>query len=132
MMDWFKLNAGHLDLMQTWTRKFTDPRWRGSDGAKLKLTLTLPQTNRIVFAIIENEWRSYRGPGRTFTCVREFRGDEAPQSVVLALGDFAGSVGQQGALETWSGVDQFGEHGGAGRGSHWNGAAPKFHRLEWI
>ena len=41
--DWYRLNVGHRDLWQNWTRKITDPKWRGPDGAKLAVTLKLPK-----------------------------------------------------------------------------------------
>lgn len=135
MRDWYSINADHLPLAQYWTRKLTDPVWRGREGAKLKLTLKMPKTNTLSFVIIENEWRSYRGVRKTFVCQREIAGSETEQLVVLDLKDF---TSDSGSLKSWSGVDQFGicrhfaervstvPHKPA-----WAGAAPTFVRLEW-
>ncbi len=135
MRDWFSVNADHLTLAQFWTRKLTDPVWRGRDGAKLKLTLKMPKTNTLSFVVIENEWRSYRGPRKTFVCEREIAGSDAEQSVLLEAKDF---VAEGGALKSWDGVDQFGicrhfvERGStATRKSLWTGTAPTLARLEW-
>lgn len=138
LRDWFQLNAGHPGLVQTWTRKLTDPLYRGAAGAKLRLTLSLPQTNRLTFVIVENEWRGERGPRRSFACVREIPGGTSPQSVTLALADFAGLTEKDGTLASWDHVDQFGicaHHEGSGipsEESRWNGPGPEFRRLEWI
>ena len=138
MRDWYQLNAGHPSLVQKWTRKLTDPLHRGPAGAKLKLTLSLPQSNRLTFVIVENEWRGERGPRRTFACVREIPGGVEPQSVTLALADFAGLTEKDGTLASWDHVDQFGicaHHEGSGipsEESRWNGPGAELQRLEWV
>ncbi len=138
LRDWYQLNAGHPGLVQTWTRKLTDPLYRGPAGAKLKLTLSMPQANRLTFVIVENEWRGERGPRRTFACVREIPGGVEPQSVTLSPADFAGLTEKDGTLTSWDHVDQFGicaHHEGSGipmSESKWAGGPPVFSRLEWI
>ena len=137
LRDWFRFNAGHPGLVQTWTRKLTDPLYRGPAGAKLKLTLSMPQTNRLTFVAVENEWRDYRGPRRTFACVREIPGGADPRSVILTPADFAGLTEKDGTLASWDHVDQFGicaHHAGSGipdSEAKWAGGPPVFSRLEW-
>jgi hypothetical protein len=133
--DWYSLNSDHPPLVQHWTRKLTDPAFRGKPNAKLKLTLTMPRTNTLTFVVVENEWRSYRGPRRTFACEREIAGSNSGQTFVLALKDF---VSPDASLSSWDGVDQFGicahfsESRNAGTPPRkWNGPAPEFLRLEW-
>ncbi|MBS0205912.1 MAG: dienelactone hydrolase family protein [Planctomycetes bacterium] len=135
LRDWYQLNAGNLAHQQTWTRKLTDPVFRGRSGAKLRLTLKIPKTNRLTFVVVENEWRSYRGPRKTFVCEHEFPGSDVDQSVVLTLGDF---LSKDVSLESWDGVDLFGicahfaERGAAtARHPAWIGAAPTLVRFEW-
>ena len=135
MRDWYSFNSNHPSLIQHWTRKVTDPAFRGRDGETLKLTLKMPQMNMLSFVIYENEWRSYRGPRKTYVCEREISGSDAEQSIVLNLADF---VSDDGELKSWDGVDQFGicahfvERGGARtRRAVWNGPTPTFLRLEW-
>jgi len=138
LRDWYQLNASHPSLVQTWTRKLTDPLYRGPAGAKLKLTLSMPQPNRLTFVIVENEWRGERGPRRTFACVREIPGGEGPQNVTLSLAEFAGLTEKDGSLASWEQVDQFAicaHHEGSGISSSeskWAGGPPVFSRLEWI
>ena len=136
MRDWFSINADHLPLTQYWTRKLTDPVWRGRDGAKLKLTLMMPKTNKLSFVVVENEWRSYRGQRKTFVCDREILGSDAEQSAIIEATDFGSS--DNVAMKSWDGVDQFGicrhfsERGYAtARKPSWIGPEPTFVRLEW-
>lgn len=135
MRDWYSLNADHLPLAQFWTRKLTDPVWSGREGTKLKLTLKMPQTNTLSFVVIENEWRSDRGPRKTYVCEKEIAGSDSDQTVRLSANDFvAGSE----VLKSWGNVDQFGicrhfaERGTAvTRKPSWTGAAPTLVKLEW-
>lgn len=135
--DWYRLNAGNRDYWQNWTRKIADPKWLGPDGARLKITLRLPQSNHMTFVAIENEWRSYRGPKRVFICERQIAGQPQVQTITLDVADFKDAKGA--ALANWRQIDQFGicahwEEKDSGRQSQprrWNGELPEFHRLEW-
>ena len=133
--DWYALNAGNLTHQQLWTRKITDPLWRGPEGAKLALTLKMPQTNRFHIILEENEWRSYRGPRRTFICSREIPGSEAPQTLTLDLKDF---TSPEGSPTSWSELDQLGlcahfvaKGASASDAPLWKGPAPEFLKLAW-
>lgn len=135
MRDWYSLNADHLPLAQYWTRKLTDPVWQGREGATLKLTLKMPQTNTLSFVVIENEWRSDRGPRKTYICEKEIAGSDSDQTVSLRANDFVSGID---TLKSWGNVDQFGicrhfaERGTtATRRPSWSGAAPTLVRLEW-
>lgn len=135
LRDWYVLNAGNATHQQLWTRKVTDPLWRGPDGAKLQITLKLRQTNRMSIVLQQNEWRSYRGPRRTFVCNRDIPGSEAPQTLTLALGDF---TSEEGLPITWAEIDQLGlcahflpQGTTASQARLWNGPAPEFLRVAW-
>lgn len=135
--DWYRLNAENEKFWQNWTRKVTDPKWRGADGAKLAITLVMPEANTISIVAIENEWRSYRGQKKTFVCQYAVSADAKPQTILLAPVDFKDSEGQ--SLATWSQLDQLGlcamfqqsERGKRPKPANWNGELPEFHRLEW-
>jgi hypothetical protein len=130
--DWYGLNVGNATHQQLWTRKITDPLWRGPEGSKLALTLKLPQTNRLSIVLNQNEWRSYRGPRRTFVCTREIQGSDVPQTLTLALTDF---TSPEGSPASWSEIDQLGlcaNHGlPANEVPRWKGPAPEFLLVEW-
>jgi hypothetical protein len=130
--DWYALNEGNPTHQQLWTRKITDPLWRGPDGAKLAITLKMPRTNRLSIVFHQNEWRGYRGPRGTFVCTREIPGADTAQTVALALSDFTSETGPP---TSWAGMDQLGLCAQyAAKGSEptrWNGPAPEFLRVEW-
>lgn len=130
--DWYVLNRGNLTHQQFWTRKLADPLWAAPEGAKLALTLRMPQTNRLNIVLQQNEWRSYRGPRRTFVCQREILGSATEQTLTLGLQDFASP---EGAPSTWADMDQLGlcaHYGGPVQEAKlWQGAAPEFLRVEW-
>ena len=135
LRDWYQLNAGNLTHQQTWTRKVTDPLYRAPDSAKLTLTLKMPQTNRFSIVLQQNEWRSYRGPRRTFVCQREIQGSDTPQTLTLELKDFTSS---DGPPKTWAEIDQLGlcahyvaKGAAASQAPLWKGLAPEFLRLKW-
>jgi hypothetical protein len=135
LRDWYVLNAGNATHQQLWTRKVTDPLWRGPDGSKLHLTLKLPQTNRLSVVLQQNEWRSYRGPKKTFVCQREIQGTDAPQTLTLALSDFTSA---DGSPASWSEIDQLGlcahyvtPGTTASDAPLWKGPAPEFLRVAW-
>ena len=134
--DWYSLNPSNPVHWQRWTRKVTDPAWRGPDGSRLAVTLSLPQTNRITVVLIENEWRQERGPRRTFTCTREVQGQSQPQTLLFELTDFSPTDPSAGPLESWSELDQLGLCGffngeRPAREPGWNGPQPEFTRIEW-
>ncbi len=136
LRDWYQLNASNLTHQETWTRKVTDPLYRGADGAKLKLTLKMPQTNRIAIVLQQNEWRSYRGQKNTFVCEREVQGADAAQTIVLEAKEF---TSPEGPLANWSQLDQLGicahyELRGAPKMEIplWNGPAMTPMRIEWV
>lgn len=135
LRDWYPINAGNPTHQQTWTRKVTDPLYRGPDGAKLKLTLNMPQTNKLTVVLQQNEWRNYRGSKATFTCEREIPGSDTPQTITLDVSDF---ISKTDSLKSWSQLDQLGlcahfaERGAPAKTPPtWKGPAPQFLRLEW-
>jgi hypothetical protein len=146
LRDWFPLNEGNRDHWQFWTRKITDPKWRGPDGARLAITLKLPQANRLGLVVIENEYRSYRGPRRIFVCEKEVSGSRDEQTILLDVTDFKDADNGE-SLKAWSQLDMLGigaraqsmnPHGKfkplpnqPARPASWNGPAPEFTRLEW-
>ena len=144
--DWYQLSPGNRDHWQSWTHKLTDPKWRGPDGAKLALTLKLAETNRLGLVVLENQYRTYRGPRRTLVCEKEIPGAPGEQTVLLAAADFK-DVGNDAPLKSWSQLDLLGlgacvqemnPHGKfkprPGQSVHpvlWKGPSPEITRLEW-
>ena len=135
LRDWYQVSASNLTHREVWTRKVTDPLYRGPSGAKLTLTLKMPQTNRLSIVLQENEWRSYRGPRHTFVCTREIPGSDTPQTLTLSLSDF---TSLDGPPKAWSEIDQLGlcahftsKGAPASEAPLWKGPAPEFLRVAW-
>jgi Acetyl xylan esterase (AXE1) len=135
--DWYRLNPDNKSHWQNWTRKITDPKWRGPDNAKLAITVTMPTANRISVVAIENEWRGYRGKRSTFVCEREIPASPQAQTIVLVSSDFKDDDGKP--LTSWQQLDQLGlcaHYEESKRGTrplppNWNGELPQFHRVGW-
>jgi hypothetical protein len=135
--DWYRLNVGNPVHWEHWTRKVTDPAWRGPDGAALAITLTVPKTNRITAVVVENEWRGERGPRRTFRCTREVAGADAPQTLSFLPADFVPTNATDGPLASWAGIDLLGICGHHAeerlqRPTASDGPPPELKRLEWV
>lgn len=137
LSDWYVLNQGNANHQQMWTRKVTDPLWRGPGGAKLAISFKLPKTNRMAFVLEENEWRSYRGQRKTYVCRREIPGSDAVQTLTLELKDFTTREGF--SPKSWAQIDQLGlcaRHTLPGETdtapAQWTGPAPEFVRVEWV
>ncbi len=134
--DWYQLNAGNRDHWQNWTRKVTDPKWRGPDGAQLALMLKVAETNRMTIVVHENEWRGYRGPHRTYTNEVVLSGAVGPQTLAFAPGDFKDATDGK-PLKSWVQLDLLGfcaqPEGGTKPATfrRWAGKEPEFLRLEW-
>lgn len=137
--DWYILNAGNPSHQQLWTRKLADPVWRGTDSSSLQLTVVMPNTNVITFAVVENEWRSYRGLRKIFACEREILGSDKPQQITIQLRDLVSMTGNQETLSSWASADLFGICAYLtvrGRPTtdvrRWEGAEAKWQKLEWV
>lgn len=58
------------------------------------MTHTKTRRHKVQTVVLQqNEWRSYRGPKKTFVCQREISGSDAPQTLKLGLSDFTSSGG---------------------------------------
>jgi dienelactone hydrolase len=137
--DWYTINGGHRSLWQHWTRKVTDPKWRGPEGAKLALTIQSEQPNMLGIVLHENMWRHYRGKKRTYMAEVKLKGNEA-ETVTVGLSDFK-NITDGMPLKNWAELDQLGLVAKATirgakpvevAGDPWQGSKPEFKRLEWV
>ena len=132
--DWYVLNADHPALWQRWTRKVTDPAWRGPPGTRLAIDLEMPRTNRLTIVVVENEWRQERGRRRTFACTREIAGGATPVTLTLGLDDLEPVDGTTGRLTSWAELDLLGicaSYGPVAQAPRWDGPPPVFRRIRW-
>jgi hypothetical protein len=120
--------------VQYWTRKITDPVWRGPAGRKLAITLRVAEPNAVTVALVENEWRNYRGPRRSYAAVRRLAGGGEPETLVFEPGDFPSEAPAGAPLAAWAGLDQLGivaGHAAAKEAGPWRGPALELLQVEW-
>ncbi len=98
---------GNPDHWEDFTRKETNPQWSGPDDAKLAITLKLPDTNKMDFPVIKNEWRNDRRQRRQYICHKEITGNPEEQTLVLDLADFKSTTGGKSPT-SWSQMDELG------------------------
>lgn len=123
------------------TRKVGDPKWRGPDGAGLRVSLTTSSPNGVWVVAVAN-YESQPRPTRVYAARAAVsgRGDEV---VSIALKDFR-EIYQDVPLADWREINLLGVVGKyrfsgghmklADReiGSEWQGPAPRLRRIEWI
>jgi hypothetical protein len=136
--DWFIINGNNRSLWQHWTRKVTDPKWRGPEGARLALTLQSKKPNVLGFVLKENVWRNYRGKQREYVAEVRIKGG-AVETVILELKNFK-SVSDGAPPKSWKNLDQFAvcaqyqirrPKTRVIAADPWQGPKPVFKRLEW-
>lgn len=140
--DWYVLEKRNPHHWQFWTRKITDPKWRGPPGARLRLEVKSLRGNKLVVLLVENEWRGYRGRRKTYASVVSLKGSPDWQEALLEAGDFTND--RDGApLSGWGEIDQLGirpradawKNGKKVRnalGGTWAGPVPQFRSLRWV
>ena len=137
--DWYVLAPENPHHWQFWTRKVTDPKWRGPAGARLAMTVTVQRDNTFVLLVRENEWRAYRGKRKEYAAEIRMKGSDAPQTIRLSADDLK-EISTGEPLGGWAEIDQLGIRAYAdiqrdGKpvrlGGRWDGPQPEFHLLKW-
>jgi len=134
--DWYTLSPNNPHHWQFWTRKITDPKWRGQPGYRLTLDVKAKARNELVVVLTENFFRPYRGKQQDFAAVVKLAGGDRWQTVSLSADDFHALSGER-ALSSWVNVDLLGfrayyDAGGKRLGSKtWAGSQPTFRNLRW-
>ena len=135
--DWYRLSADNPHHWQTWTRKITDPKWRGPVGSKLTFNVRSEKPNDLVVVLTVNFFRPYRGNKVDYIAVIPLKAGKT-QTVGLLIADFK-SVNDGSPLKSWKQVDLLGfrpyyneQRGAVKFGStQWAGAQPTFSQLRW-
>jgi len=136
--DWYRLSADNPHHWQYWTRKLSDPKWRGRNGDPLAFDVKSEEPNELVVMLTENFFRSYRGRQQEYLALVPLVGGDDWQSVTLSPSDFTTPDKQQ-PLESWEQVDLLGlrafyqqrgskEIFGSNR---WKGSQPRFRNMRW-
>ncbi len=137
--DWYRLSADNPHHWQLWTRKITDPKWRGGDGESLAFEVRTEKPNQLIVVITENFFRGYRGRrrGDSVTVVKLPGGGDW-HTIRLAPNDFIHQETSK-RLESWEVADllgfraYYGDRGAQVLGStRWAGGRPEFRNLRWV
>lgn len=138
--DWYRLSPDNPHHWQFWTRKITDPKWRGPAGARLAVEVGCTRANMLLVLAWENEWRGYRGRRKLYVAQVRLSAAQAWQDVVLQAADFR-STDDDTPLARWDQLDQLGfrayadiQRGGKTLrlGGLWAGSPPKLRHLRWV
>lgn len=135
--DWYRLSENNPHHWQFWTRKITDPKWRGPKGAKLSFEVRIEKPNQLVVVITQNFFRPYRGKKIDFVAVVSLKGGDW-DPVRLSPADF-NSVSDGSPLTSWQQADLLGfrayyneRREKAKFGSpRWSGKQPDLRSLRW-
>jgi dienelactone hydrolase len=108
--DWYTLNWGHPPLWSATTRKLTDPKWRGPDGARLEFEIRTPIDNTLVATVHCNQWSAIQ-PGKPaidYAVAKELKGSADWQTVSIGLSDLAATdLKIVQPLADWRSVTEF-------------------------
>ena len=108
--DWFQVNWDHLPLWRAVTRKLTDPKWRGPDGAKLVFETRCESDNTLVIQFNCNKWGAYQTgkPIVDYVAVKELKGSPDWQTVTVAAEETAALDPKiTGPIPNWQTVTEF-------------------------
>ena len=106
--DWYQIGWGNSQHAVAGTRKLTDPKWRGPDGATLCIDVKDSQGGNFLMAFDVNNWGAY--PGLTkggYYCVKALAKTEDWQTVTIKLSDLKprGS-GISDRPKSWQGITE--------------------------
>lgn len=104
--DWYQIGWGNNQHAVAGTRKLTDPKWRGPDGATLSIEVKDPQGGNFLMAFDVNNWGAYPGlPKSGYYCVKPLTKTDDWQTVTIHLSDLKPrALGTPDRPESWQGI----------------------------
>ena len=108
--DWYRLNWGHPPLWTATTRKLKDAKWRGPDGAKLRLEIKSLTDNSLVLKFNCNAWGAFvpGQPAVDYTVVKQLKGSDDWQTVSVSLDELVATDPKLTVpLANWQTVTEF-------------------------
>lgn len=108
--DWYRIGWGNKQHAQAGTRKLTDPKWRGPDGAALVIDVKDPQGGNFLMTFSVNQWRAYEGlEAGEYYCVKPLAKSDDWQTVTIDLADLkARKPGIPLYPASWQGITELG------------------------
>lgn len=86
--DWYQISWGNTSHAVAGTRKLTDPKWRGPDGAKLTIDIKDPQGGNFLMKFDVNNWGAYKNLSKnSYYCVKPLAKSADWQTISIALTD---------------------------------------------
>jgi hypothetical protein len=106
--DWYQIGWGNNQHAVAGTRKLTDPKWRGPDGATLSIDIKDPKGGNFLMAFDVNNWGAYPGlPKSGYYCVKPLAKTKDWQTVTIHLSDLKPRTeGIPDRPESWQGITE--------------------------
>lgn len=108
--DWFQISWPNTDHAHAGTRKLTDPKWRGPDGANLTIDIKDPAGGNFLMTFSVNQWRAYPGlEAAEYYCVKPLTKTDGWQTISIALTDLKPrKTGTPPLPKSWQGITELG------------------------
>lgn len=104
--DWYRIGWPNSERALSCTRKLTDPKWRGPDGASLSIDVKDPKGGNFLMTFDVNNWGAYAGLQKSaYYCAKPLAKTDDWQTVTIALSDLKPSNADFPALPaSWQGI----------------------------
>lgn len=104
--DWYRIGWPNSVHALSGTRKLTDPKWRGPDGASLSIDVKDPHGGNFLMTFDVNNWGAYAGLKKSaYHCVKPLAKTDDWQTLTIALSDLKPSAADSPALPaSWQGI----------------------------
>lgn len=104
--DWYRIGWPNTQHALSGTRKLTDPKWRGPDGASLSIEVKDPQGGNFLMTFDVNNWGAYAGLQKSaYHFVKPLAKTDGWQTVTIALSDLKPSKADIPAFPaSWQGI----------------------------
>lgn len=104
--DWYRIGWPNPHHALSGTRKLTDPKWRGPDGASLTIDVKDSQGGTFLMAFDVNNWGAYAGLTKSsYYCEKPLAKTDDWQTVSIALSDLQPRSTKTPALPaSWQGI----------------------------
>ncbi len=132
--DWFRLGWDNPAHRSAGTRKLTDPKWRGPDGAALAIDVLDPDGGSLNMTFEVNKWQPYADvPQGSYSASAPLAKSTDWQTVTFQLSDLKPKDAKTPAtINSWQGITDLGIAASVpGQQGHWADKR-KLRNLRWV